>query len=78
MIVQVIGKQALDFTTKEGQLIKGTNLYVAYKEENTEGLKADRFFVRDGVVIPKEMKINDKLDIGFNNRGKIEAINLMK
>lgn len=60
MVVQIIGRQTLDFTTKEGQLIKGTNLFVAYKDENTEGLKADKFFVRDGIVIPKELKMSDK------------------
>lgn len=76
LVVQVIGKQILDFTTRDGQMIRGTNLYVAYKEANTEGLKADKIFVRDGIEIPKEMKINDKLDISFNNRGKIEEIKL--
>lgn len=74
MVVQIIGRQTLDFTTKEGQLIKGTNLFVAYKDENTEGLKADRFFVRDGVVIPKELKMNDKADVFFDHRGKVEGI----
>ena len=74
MVVQVIGKQHLDFTTREGQSVKGTNLFVAYKAENIEGLKADKIFVRDGISIPKEMKMNDKLDISFDNRGKIEAI----
>jgi hypothetical protein len=76
MVVQVIGRQTLDFTTKEGQLIKGTNLYVAYKKDSVEGLMADKIFVRDEISIPKELKMNDKLDISFDNRGKIEKISL--
>ena len=76
MIVQVIGRQFLDFTTKEGQLIKGTKLFLAYQKENVEGLVADKIFVRDGITIPKEMKMNDKLDITFDNRAKIEKISL--
>lgn len=76
MIVQVIGRQSLDFTTKEGQLIKGTKLFLAYQKENVEGLVADKIFVRDGIAIPKEMKMNDKLDITFDNRAKIEKISL--
>lgn len=74
MVVQIIGKQSLDFTTKEGQVIRGTNLFVAYKSENVEGLKAEKIFVRDGVVIPKELKMNDKAELNFDNRAKIESI----
>lgn len=74
MIVQVIGRQVLDFSTKEGQAVKGVKLFVAYPEENTEGLRTDGIFVREGIAIPKEMKINDKLDISYNNRGRIENI----
>ena len=76
MLVQVLGVANIDFTTKEGQAVKGTSLYVAYEAEGVEGLKADRFFVRDGVAIPKEMKINDMLEVDFNNRGKLEGIKL--
>lgn len=76
MLMQVLGKQQLDFSTKDGQVIKGTNLFVAYKNENTEGLKADKIFVREGIVLPKDMTINSKVEISFDNRGKIEEINL--
>lgn len=71
MLVTLIGKQNLDFVTKEGKSVVGTVLYVAYKNENIEGAKADRFFVSDKVAIPKEMTLNAKLDLGFNNKGNI-------
>lgn len=76
MIFTILGKQTLDFTTKDGQNIKGVNLYVGYKDQNTEGLKADKVFVRDGIAIPAEMKMNDKVQISFDNRGKVEQISL--
>lgn len=76
MLVQILGKQILDFTTRDGQLIKGTNLYVAYQQEDIVGLKSDKFFVRDGIIIPKELKINDKAEVYFDHRGKVEGIDL--
>lgn len=76
MLVQILGKQTLDFTTRDGQLIKGTNLYVAYQQEDIVGLKSDKFFVRDGIIIPKELKINDKAEVYFDHRGKVEGIDL--
>lgn len=76
MIVQILGRQTLDFTTRDGQLIKGTNLYVAYQQEDIVGLKSDKFFVRDGIIIPKELKINDKAEVYFDHRGKVEGIDL--
>lgn len=76
MLVQILGKQILDFTTRDGQLIKGTNLYVAYQQEDIVGLKSDKFFVRDGIIIPKELKINQKAEVYFDHRGKVEGIDL--
>ena len=76
MVVQVIGTQWLDFITKEGNLLKGTNLYVAYPRDNVEGLMADKIFVPHTISIPKEMKLNAKVDISFDNHKHIEKISI--
>jgi hypothetical protein len=76
MVVQVIGIQLLNFTTKEGNVIKGTNLFVAYPRENVVGLVSDKIFVPHTVSLPKEMRENAKVDISFDNRKHIEKISL--
>ncbi|MBR4981239.1 MAG: hypothetical protein IKY94_01605 [Lachnospiraceae bacterium] len=72
MQIRLIGRQILDFQSGTGS-VKGTNLFGAYKDENVEGLRCDRFFVKDGIEIP-ECKINDTLNLSFNMRGKVESV----
>lgn len=76
MLVQVIGKAPLDFTSKDGNRICGTTLYYAYEATGVDGVKADRLFVRDGIAIPEDMEIDGMVNIEFDNRGKVEKISL--
>lgn len=74
MRVQIVGTQALDFKTDNGERITGNNLFVLYEDENVTGLKASKVFVKEGVNLPKDVKLNDMVDISFNMKGKVEAI----
>jgi sRNA-binding regulator protein Hfq len=47
---------------------------VLYKDEHVNGLKADKLFLKEGIELPKEVKLNDMLDISFNMRGRVEMI----
>ncbi len=68
-----MGFQKVNFTNNIGQTITGINIYGAFKDENVEGLKTEKFFIRDGIKMP-ECKLNDTLEISFNMKGKVEAI----
>lgn len=74
MQVQLLGVQRVDFRNQSGEEINGTNLFVAFKDENVEGLRTDKFFLKTGIALPKETKLNSTLELSFNHRGKIEAI----
>ena len=74
MNVTVMGVQKLDFVNGNGERIRGLNLYVAFPDENVDGLKTNKFFINDGLVLPKDMKLNDQVTVQFNYKGKIEAI----
>ncbi|MBS4958639.1 MAG: hypothetical protein KHZ99_16600 [Clostridium sp.] len=74
MQVKLIGVQNVNFTNNSGEVIKGMNLFVAFKDENVEGLRTDKFFLKDGIALPKETKLNDTIDLSFNHKGKIEMI----
>lgn len=45
-VLQVVGKQVVDFVNKEtGEKIQGVNLFVLTPDENVEGLKAHKQFI---------------------------------
>jgi len=74
MIVKVVGIQALEFSNSLGQEVKGTNIFTVYPEENVDGLRTDKFFLKDGMNLSKDVKLNDSVNISFNRKGKIESI----
>lgn len=74
MQVKLVGVQNINFTNNSGESIKGTNIFVGFKDENVEGLRTEKFFLKDGIALPKETKLNDTIDLSFNHKGKIEMI----
>ena len=65
MQAKLLGFMGVDFTNKDGERIVGMNIFVAFKDENVHGLKAEKFFLKDGI---------DTLELSFNYKGKIESI----
>lgn len=75
MLVNVIGIQRLDFDTNDGGHIEGANLFVAFKDDNVvEGMKTERFFVKKEIELPKQIQAGDKLNIFFNQKGRVETV----
>lgn len=74
MKVNLIGLKVVQFKDDNGREVNGTNLYCTFADENVTGLRAEKFFVKSEVTLPKELKQNDVLDIQFNMKGKVEAI----
>ena len=38
-----------------------------------------KFFIRDGsIALPKDIQVNEVLDLGFNYKGRIESIRRIK
>ncbi len=74
MNVVLLGSQDVDFITKEGHHIVGTNIFVGYNKEDVKGMKAEKLFVRESIGIPKDVKPNDRLNISFNSNGKVEEV----
>lgn len=74
MRARLEGVQDVNFINSNGENISGKNVFVAFSDENVEGLRTEKFFVRSGISLPKDTKINDLLEISFNHKGKIEMI----
>lgn len=74
MKARFVGIQELNFQTDRGENVVGNNLFILHEDENVTGLKASKIFVKETVNLPKDLKMNDILDISFNMRGRVEAI----
>lgn len=74
MVVDVLGFQNLDFEGQNGQRVKGINLFTAFVDEGVTGMRTDRFFLRDGLALPKDFKVNDEVTLYFDRKGRVEKI----
>ena len=75
MQAKLIGVMGVDFSNANGEQIQGTNIFVAFKDENVQGLRTEKFFLKNDMALPEQTKINDTLELSFNHKGKIESIN---
>lgn len=74
MKAKLVGVQGIHFTNNSGEEISGTNIFCAFQDENVEGLRTEKFFLKDGVTLPKDTKLNDTIDLSFNMKGKVEMV----
>ena len=75
MYVRVLGIQPVNFTNNNGEKVEGKNIFTAFQDENVEGLRTEKFFVKAGIPLPKDIKVNGMIDIVFNHKGRVEHIN---
>jgi len=73
MQVKLVGVQSVNFTNNKGETIIGTNLFCTFRDENVEGLRTEKFFLKDEIKLP-ECKINDTIEVSFNMKGKVEMV----
>ena len=74
MQMKLVGISPVNFVNNEGETIKGQRVYVLFKDQNTDGLKADKLFFKDGFELPKDTQLNDMLEVSFNMKGRVEKI----
>ena len=70
---KLVGLQRVSFFNNNGEKIEGKNIFCAFKDENVEGLRTEKFFLKDGIKLP-DCKINDTIEISFNMKGKVEML----
>lgn len=73
MIAQFIGIQHINFQNDNNETIAGDNAFFIFKTEDVQGMCAKKWFLKEG-VLPKDLKVNDKVEISFNFKGKVEKI----
>lgn len=72
---RLIGTQEIGFlNSSTGERIEGVNIYTAFQADGVDGLRTEKFFLKESISLPKDIKINDMIEIAFNYKGKIESI----
>lgn len=74
MQAKLMGVMSVNFSNANGEQIQGNNIFLAFKDENVQGLRTEKFFLKDNIALPEQVKINDTLEVNFNFKGKIESI----
>ena len=74
MDAKILGTQELNFTNSSGESVRGTNIFVAFSDENVQGVRTEKFFLRPDIKLPEGIKLNDTISISFNHKGRIEKI----
>ena len=74
MQAKLLGVMPVNFLNNQGEEINGTNIFVAFKDEYVEGLRAEKLFLKENISFPDNIKLNDNLEIAFNYKGKVEMI----
>lgn len=71
----VLGIAESQFTTKDGKVIHGYNVYVGSEDAKCDGMRTDRLFVVDRKFINGvRPKSNDMIEVYYNRFGKVDSV----
>lgn len=78
MKVKVVGLKDVNFVdSSSGKNITGTTIFVLKEEKHTVGLESGKYFIKSSINIDG-LKVNDNVDLLFNERGKVESLTICK
>lgn len=75
MRATLLGTRALNFTTEQGS-VKGTQLFIAFRENGVDGEMCDKLFIREDFLLP-DLKPGDFIEIDYNHRGRPENVRVV-
>ena len=75
MQAKLLGVMDVNFTNNNGEIVSGRNIFCSFLDANVHGQRCEKFFLNNNkVLLPKETKINDTLNLIFDYKGRIENI----
>lgn len=73
-VYEVVGKESVDYTNKEGKHIQGVNLYCVFDHTDIEGLGTESFYIPNTVDC-SAVKVGDKVSFFCNRFGTVRFVN---
>lgn len=74
MKVKVIGIQPINYVNKTGRQITGTKLHCAYEKDSIRGLAVDSFYLGNNIPNVDKIKLNDTVNLYFDQYGKVDFL----
>ena len=75
--VTVFGKKKLDFLSKDGNQVKGTNVFVAFEANGVDGLQTDKLFLSDTKFGSVDIVVGADYEVTYNRYGKVDSLTKM-
>lgn len=70
MVAKIVGYERVDFSNTNGDSVKGTRVYITYKNDGINGLGADmKFFSDDAKVKLPELVVGAEYDFNYQLKG---------
>ena len=74
MKVTILGVRKLDFLTKEGNPVKGRQVFIGFEANGVDGLQTEKVFLSDLKFGNVDVVASADYDIAYNLFGKVENI----
>lgn len=74
---KIFGKRKVDFTTDDSRRIVGTTVWYGILMDSVDGYMVEKAFISPDVVAYKDIPVDTEVDITFNHKGKVVAIDLV-
>lgn len=77
MRVKICGIRSLDFISKNGDVIAGTQIFYSHPADGVIGEKTDKPFLPKGFPLPSKLAPGKMADIFCDTKGRAEHIQLV-
>lgn len=72
----VIGIQKVDFKAQDGNVIKGTKLYLTFDKDYVDGKACETIFVKESISLVG-IEVGDLITVNYNKFGKVQDVKLV-
>lgn len=73
-VYEVVGKESVDYTNKDGKHIKGVNLYCVFDHTDIEGMGTENFYIPNTVDC-SAISVGNKVSFFCNRFGTVRFVN---
>lgn len=74
--MKVVGTREVDFKDKDGNAIKGVNVYVEYSYDKVTGVVAEKIFLSAAKLGSYSPKVGDDISVVYNKYGKVDHVDV--
>jgi hypothetical protein len=79
---EIVGKQSVDYTNKEGNRVQGLRLYVVYEKRNVDGVATETFYFSKSMLAAAGLSdssftCGSHINVLYNKYGSVETVSIV-